>query len=473
MPAEDDASFDASGPGMVATTPVNSGQRQHLVVAFETSGQGEGVTHRVCVTAGAFPAVSVGDSVRLGGRVHAARDAALAHRAFLTSRGCGFSMFAESIEVTASSASPARMLSDVRSRLGETLRLAAPGDAGVLLSGLVTGDDAGFSQARHDAFTRTGTTHLTAVSGSNLALVAGMLAAIGGATVGRRRVAWQIATVCGVWAYAAIAGAEAPALRAAIVASAAILAFRVGRRPDFVTLVLLAAGAMALIDPGRVESLGFRLSVAASLALAVVLPSLMARGRGAGIAVVIAATAAAQFATLPFLLPVFGTVSLTSIPANVVAAPLVAVAMPIAGIAGVAGLLWQPLAEPLAAPAVLAATGLIAAVDLLGAPSAYVSVGIPPFAPAVVVAVTATALLALMGTVTPTRWQTRSTARRSTEAPAGEEGRMLAPPAALVLAGEDPLDALGADLHDAEEDPAGEEKGHQLADQGNVAEALP
>ena len=278
----------------------------------------------------------------------------------------------------------------------ETLRFAAPGDAGVLLSGLVTGDDAGFSQARQEAFIRTGTTHLTAVSGSNLALVAGIFAAIGGATVGRHRIVWQVATICGVWAYAAITGAEPPALRAAIVASAAIFAFRVGRRPDFVTLVLLAAGAMALIDPGRVESLGFRLSVAASLALALVLPSLMARGRGSTLAVAVAATAAAQVATLPFLLPVFGTVSLTSVPANIVAAPLAAVAMPLAGLAGLAGLLWQPLAEPLAAPAILAANGLIAAVDLFGAPDAYVSVGVPPLAAIVVIALTGGALLAAL-----------------------------------------------------------------------------
>jgi competence protein ComEC len=341
-----------------------------------------------------------------------------------------------------------------------------------LLSGLVTGDDTGFSRARQEAFNSTGTTHLTAVSGSNLALVAGILAAIGGATVGRHRVGWQVATVGGVWAYAAITGAEAPALRAAIVATAAILAFRVGRRPDFVTLVVLAAGAMALLDPGRVESLGFRLSVAASLALALVLPPLMERGGGSGLAVVLAATAAAQIATLPILLPVFGTVPLTSLPANIIAAPLAAIAMPLAGLAGLAGFLWPPLAEPLAAPAVLAANLLIAAVDVLGAPDASVSVGVPPILAAAAIAVTAAVLLAaFLGSAELGRRSMRAPVRLIGEEP--ETGRSLATTAPLVLAREDPAHALAADLDDAEEDPAGEEDGYEVPDVRNLPETVP
>lgn len=464
------AAIDLRQPGTVATAPVVAGGWQHLVVAFGRSGDGGQGVQRVCVTAGAFPAAGVGDRVRLGGAVQDARDVALAHRAFLASRGCAGTMFAEFMAVIERGTGPARILADVRSRLGATLRLAAPGDAGVLLSGLVTGDDAGFSRARQEAFNSTGTTHLTAVSGSNLALVAGMLAAIGGATVGQRRAAWQIVTVCGVWAYAAISGAEAPALRAAIVASAAILAFRFGRRPDFVTLVALAAGAMALLDPGRVDSLGFRLSVAASLALALVLPTLMARGRGAGIAAVVTATAAAQIATLPFLLPVFGAVSLTSVPANIIAAPLAAVAMPLAGLAGLAGLLWQPMAEPLAAPAILAANALISAVDHLGAPGAYVRVGVPPLAATVACTAMAAALLAALARTPTIGKEGFHLGPRATEE---LTPKALPAPATLVFTRENPAHALAAHLDDAEENPAGEEDGHEVADVRNLPQAVP
>ena len=65
-----------------------------------------------------------------------------------------------------SSSSMQRAVADLRTGLGTVLRRSAPGDAGVLLSGLVTGDDDGFSPERKNAFVQTGTTHLTAVSGS-------------------------------------------------------------------------------------------------------------------------------------------------------------------------------------------------------------------------------------------------------------------------------------------------------------------
>ena len=116
---------------------------------------------------------------------------------------------------------------------------------------------------------------------------------------------------------------------------------------------------MVLVEPRQIESLGFRLSVAASLALVLVLTGLMAKDRTSRLGVVLTATVAAQLATLPVLLPAFGTVSLTSVPANIVAVPLVAIAMPLAALAAIAGLIWLPLGEAIAAPAALAATALI------------------------------------------------------------------------------------------------------------------
>jgi competence protein ComEC len=283
--------------------------------------------------------------------------------------------------------------------------------------------------------------------------------------VGRHRLAWQIATIGGVWAYALISGAAAPATRAAIVATAAILAFRVGRRPDFPTLIVLAAGAMALVDPGQVDTLGFRLSVAASLALALVLPPLMTRARGAGLAAVLAATVAAQIATLPLLLPVFGTVSLASVPANIVAAPLVAVAMPLAALAGLAGLVWWPLGEMIAAPATVAVGALIAVVDLLGAPDAFVSFGVPPMGAAVIVAVTGAALiLVLMGDSTHIGDLALPREMRLTGRQMMRKGMVLPPAPPLIFAREDPLHALGADPDDAEKQPAGEKDRHEVAD---------
>jgi competence protein ComEC len=482
-----DAASRLAGLASVVTAPVATGQRQHFVVAppGHRADAASAYPMRICVTTGAVPTVRLGDAVRLDGAVQAGADVAMAWRSAMIGRDCDATMFSPAVEVASSLPSAARSLADIRLRLGQVLRRSVPGDAGVLLTGLVTGDDAALSPPTASAFEWTGTTHLTAVSGSNLALVAGILATIGGVTFGRHRIVWQLLTVAVVWSYALISGAQPPAMRAVVVVSAAILAFRFGRRPDFPTLILLAAGAMALIEPRQVEALGFRLSVASSLALALVLPAFLTAERLSPIAAVIAATTAAQVATIPLLLPVFGAVSLSSLPANLVAAPLVAAAMPLAALAAISGLVWLPLAEVIAAPAAFLATLLIQVVGALGTSRSYVRLGVPPTDVALVVAVAgALILLAIGGDAR------RSLARLARRERVFEEaggfqlgagsgrGALVSSPrvsmaavygtelaaAALSLSREDPLDAFAPHAEDAVEDPARQHHRHQVAD---------
>jgi competence protein ComEC len=466
-------SYPASG--RVVEAPVRTGRSQRFAVeALAGDEPPAAATTRICVVANALPEVRLGDTLRLFGEINPASDLAAGQRAFLAGKGCAASMFAASMQVLGSDPSTARTLDELRARIGGVLSEAAPGDAGVMLTGLVTGDDAGFSPARENAFIRTGTTHLTAVSGANLALVAGILATIGAATIGRHRLPWQLITVAGVWIYALLAGAQAPAIRAAIVASAAVIAFRVGRRPDFPTLILLAAGAMALLEPGQVGALGFRLSVAASLALAVVLPGMIEGEHMPALPAAIAATAAAQVATLPFLLPVFGALSLVSLPANLLVAPLVAVAMPLAALAGLAGLAWAPLGEVIAAPATLIATVMIGAVDALSATGGYVLVGIPPHGAATAIALTACLVLLIFSGDAERGLQRsmRSRGRQRVALEAQGEATSLAFSPPRVFTREEPAHALGADADHAVEHPTGEKDGHQVADVGQSGEAV-
>ena len=482
---------------VVVTAPIRTGSRQYFVVGVQDA-QAVTMVARVCVTSGAAPTVRIGDVVALEGKHELSADQSLATRSILAARDCAASLFALSVKVVDSSPSLHRGLGDVRSRLGAVLRGAAPGDSGVLLAGLVTGEDEGFSPERQQAFIQTGTTHLTAVSGSNLALVAGMLATVGAATIGRHRWSWQVVTVLGVWAYAFVSGAQPPSLRAAIVATAAIFAFRVGRRPDFATFILLAAGAMVILEPRQIVSLGFLLSVAASLALSVVVSRALENGRTSRLTIFLTATIAAQIATLPLLLPISGTVSLLSVPANIIAAPLVILAMPLAALASVTGLIWLPLGEAIAAPATLIASALIGVVDVLAASNGYIGVGIPPETAALALAVTAVALLLVIarpdnrelarerldsvpaldtgsGQAMPSSVQLIEKLRRQIVDDAQNEAdiRAVLPPLATrIVVGEDPLDALAAHLDNPEEQPAGQEIGHEVADVGKGGETV-
>lgn len=380
-----EASLPDVRAAIVASLPTDAGRYQHFVVtSLSVAGGDDAPPARICVVANPIPRVRLGDQVEIDGSIESRQDAAPGFRAYLDSRDCAGSMFATFVRVTQPGDGIRPAIGDTRSRLSQVLRGAAPGDAGILLAGLVTGDDAALSDERQLAFVATGTTHLTAVSGANLALIAGLLAVVGRNSLGQHHRLWQAVTILGVWSYAVISGAQAPTIRAAIVAMAAILAMRFGRAPDFPTLILFAAGVMVLLDPAQIDRLGFRLSIAAALAITVVLPGFADAGAWGKLARAITAVVAAQLATLPFLFAMFGTISLLSVPANLLVAPLVALAMPVAALAAVAGLVAPPLAEFLVTPAALAANGILAIVDVLGTPRGLLVVGIPP-APVVVV----------------------------------------------------------------------------------------
>ena len=373
---------------VVISHPDPGGQFQQFVAAPV-----EDPSIRLCVSARSLPSVSAGDHISAKGSPHRLQDEPLRVQRFLTSRGCSVSLFAESVRVTRLRSDDDWSFAHVRNAFSESLRRLVPGDAGALLAGLVVGDDTALSRERERAFANTGTTHLTAVSGSNLALIAGMLVALGRASVGQHRLGWQVVTIFGVWMFAFVSGAEAPAVRAAIVATVALLAVRFGRAPDFPTLILLAAAVMALIDPGQVDRLGFQLSVAASLALALAMPAFAIRSRLGMVSGLIGATVVAQIATFPLIMAAFGTVTTLSVPANAVIAPLAAVAMPMAGLAGLLGIANSRLGEIAVTPASLAADLMIDIVDRFGSPDAAVPVGVPPLGTSFVLAATCAALV--------------------------------------------------------------------------------
>ncbi|MDP2181426.1 MAG: DNA internalization-related competence protein ComEC/Rec2 [Actinomycetota bacterium] len=194
----------------------------------------------------------------------------------------------------------------------------------------------------------TGLSHLLAVSGTHLAIVAGFCAGACRAFQVRRG-ASIAAVMAGSLAYTLMSGCQPSSLRALAMAGVAAAAAIGARRAD--PLASLAAAVLVLLsfDPTNAFSVGLRLSVAAvaglvSIAplaeewLAVALPSRVRRIAGP-----LAVCVTAQLVTLPLAIPLFGTLSLVSPIANLIAVPVTGAAL--AG--GLAGLLASgPLSAP-------------------------------------------------------------------------------------------------------------------------------
>lgn len=221
-----------------------------------------------------------------------------------------------------------------------------PAEAG-LLPGLAVGDTTGLPTEVTRDFRAAGLSHLTAVSGSNLAIAAGAVLGLLRLLRADPRVA-AVAGGAAVLGFVILARPSPSVLRAAVMAAVALLALALGRSRSAVPALAAAVIALLLADPTLAVDAGFALSVAATAALVLVAPewaaALRCRGVPAGIAEAFVVPAAACLATAPLTAALNGEVSLVAVVANLVAAPAVAPAT----ILGVLAAVVSPLATGVA-----------------------------------------------------------------------------------------------------------------------------
>ncbi|MCC6793315.1 MAG: ComEC/Rec2 family competence protein [Thermomicrobiales bacterium] len=353
--------------GIVISRPVENSRTQRFDVSFH-DGTAE---RRLCVDAPLLPEIRFGDRVRISGTVRWIIEVDERYAGYLRSRQCDGALNSTTTRVLDKADGVLARLDELRRRLNAALQRAAPGDAGVLLSGLVTGDDSALPADRRGDFITTGTSHVTAVSGSNLALIATILALAGNGLGIARRWPWLLLVAVTLWFYVGVIGPSPPALRAAMVATLAILATLIGRRPDFVTLSVMVAATELLIRPSDFATLSFRLSTISALALVLAMSGRTVSTWRGWLGTSIFATAATQAATSVILIPQFGRFAVYAIPANLLIGPLCTLAFPLALIAAIVGVVSPPLAAAIAAPAEYVAAIVIAVVgafaDLPGA----------------------------------------------------------------------------------------------------------
>ncbi len=337
--------------GRVTSGPIESGRTQFFEI--DAVSEAESGSARLCARAPLLPVVHLGDSLWISGSSVSILDLDRNDSGYLRSRGCAGSLDIDRLEVRERGSGIRFRLDRIRRELTTSLQTAAPGDSGALMAGLVTGDDAGLSYDKRRAFIVTGTSHITAVSGSNLAVIVSLFTFAGSAIGRGKRLWWQALVVVCLWLYVSVIGFSPPPMRAAVVATLALIALRFGRKPDFITLSLAAAAIELIARPADFDSLAFRLSTISAIALVLGLSQRSPKGIWGWLKHIVIGTAVTTAATSILLIPIFGRFAIYAIPANVVVATLCSVAFPIAFAAGLVGSFSQPLADAIAAPATI------------------------------------------------------------------------------------------------------------------------
>lgn len=304
----------------------------------------------LCVYAPNEPQVFSGDRVFATGRTTLLSDLSQVGEAAARTRGCDAQLRIESMRLVTSGSGILASLSHARVQLSEFLMQSAPGDVGALMSGLVTGEDGGLSTDAGDAFRSSGTTHITAISGANFALIVLLLGVIATGSM-RRNAGFLLAATVVIWMYAAMVDLQPSSLRAALLATAVLLGRWLGRRPDLLTLTLLLAALQIAIRPRDFDTLAFQLSLAATLALVVVFDGSERTPGRSWYSTLTLSVLAAQLSTIPILAYTLGTVSGIGLVANLVVGPLAGLAFPIALVGALIGQLSAGIGEIALLPA--------------------------------------------------------------------------------------------------------------------------
>ena len=246
----------------------------------------------------------------------------------------------------------------IRASLLRRVRLLFPEPEASLLAGILLGEDNAMPADLQEAFKNTGTSHIIAISGFNIAIIAAIFVTLLSRFFGKR---WgALLAILGIAFYTLLVGASPSVVRAAIMGTLSIMAGQIGRRNLALNMLAVTAGIMAVADPFVLWDVGFQLSFMATLGLVLYaqpmqetvsdflirhFPKLPVEKIIGPLSDYFLLTLAAQITTLPISAYHFQRISLVSIIANPVILPAQPPVMVLSGLAVLLSRLYMPLGQ--------------------------------------------------------------------------------------------------------------------------------
>jgi competence protein ComEC len=167
----------------------------------------------------------------------------------------------------------------LRASLARSLAEALPEPQAALAQGILLGLRGNIPDDLNQEFSRSGTSHLLAISGYNLTVMAGILLAVGVWLLGRKRYLYVWLALGAIWFYTIITGLNPPVVRGAIMASIFLFAEALGRQRSAAAALALAAAIMAGVSPYILGDASFQLSVMAMAGLIFIHPIISGFGK--------------------------------------------------------------------------------------------------------------------------------------------------------------------------------------------------
>ncbi len=333
-------------------------------ISVGSDAEAEPVSGQVLVWASRYRRWTYGDRVRAYGRLETPPEfESFSYKAYLARQDVHSLMASPWIERNGQGEGNwfLAKVYTLRARAYDLVMTILPDPEASLLAGILLGLERSIPPDVLQDFNATGTSHIIAISGFNITIIAGLFTRFFGRAFGAKAGAWTAALA--IAAYTILVGAEAAVVRAAVMGGLALLARQLGRESHGLSALAVAAMAMTVADPDVLWDVGFQLSFAATLGLVVYADPLIrwfvraasnfmeetrAKSLAGPVGEFVLYTLAAQITTLPLVAYYFQRFSLVSWIANPVILPLQPALMVLGGLAVLGGMIWLPLGQVLA-----------------------------------------------------------------------------------------------------------------------------
>lgn len=243
----------------------------------------------------------------------------------------------------------------VKGRFAVLLNKLLPEPEAALMNGILLGTRAGLPEDLLADFQTVGLTHIIAVSGFNVTIIAAIvLKLVLAAGVSRRRAFWIIGTALVV--FAILTGLSGSVVRATIMGFLVLLAQKWGRASRMKNALALTAFVMCLVNPYiLLFDAGFQLSFLSTVGIIYLTP-LLSRflkflPESLAFRENVATTGAAIIFTTPLILYSFGRFSVIALTVNLLVLPIIPLAMLWGTITLIFGIIYLPLGQIIGWPA--------------------------------------------------------------------------------------------------------------------------
>jgi competence protein ComEC len=237
----------------------------------------------------------------------------------------------------------------VKNRFMQAIGRASPEPQASFLGGLVLGAKKSIPDDLMESFSRTGTTHIVALSGYNITIIGVLILNVCRALWISRKKSFGV-SLGAIAFFVLVTGAQASVVRAGIMGMLVLLATQLGRLSRITNALAVTAVIMVLVNPKvLLFDTGFQLSFLATIGL-VYLSPLLERWLSwlpsiFEIKSTLIATLSAIIMTSPLILWQFGRFSLVAPLVNVLILPAIPIAMGLGFITGILSLIWLPVGQ--------------------------------------------------------------------------------------------------------------------------------